>query len=99
MFDNNNCNLYCLVPLLFSIIIGHANEVSSRTSRTSFCCRPALSARAIPSARPAIVTPAISCSTKFIFDAFPTSPVEFYFISIKNHRNLPLLGSCVVETL
>lgn len=63
------------LPFPFSRMVGHANDVSSNTSRTSFCWRPALSANAIPSASPARVTPAISCSTRFILDAFPTSPV------------------------
>lgn len=64
------------LPFPLSRSSGHDRFVSSRISKTSRCCSPARSARAIPSATPATATPIINCRTRFILEAQPTSPVN-----------------------
>lgn len=77
-----------VLPFPFSSNNGHDRVVSSKISRTSRCCRPARSASAIPSATPATATPIISCKTRFILDALPTSPIMMQRKKKKNKQTL-----------
>ena len=91
----NGCNEFAAttnvefnIPFPFSINRGDDSVVSSRISNTSRCWRPARSASAMPSATPATATPIISCRTRFIFVALPTSPVKEIKVSLPPHLRL-----------
>ena len=84
------------LPFPFSSSSGQESVVSSRISNTSRCWRPARSASAIPSATPATATPIMSCRTRFILDALPTSP-EILKKIIRNSVTDGIIRALVTE--